>query len=261
MLTSIVLNFFLILTSASLSPGQDTNPSFDVASIKPNRSGAKEFSINVTPGGGLDAHNASLRTLIAFAYDVPESDVIGGPSRTDTERYDVVARADTRAPHAGAALVKSRAVALLAERFHLQVRRTTHDQKVAVLVIRKAAAGLKRTAAGSIARIDNAQGRISCRAVSMPVFVAQVLTYRLGRPVVDETQLEGEFDFDLKWTPEDGPAADAGSIGETRGYVPVADYAPALLNAMRRQLGLEVVTRSRRVPAILIERVGLLVPN
>ena len=95
----------------------------------------------------------------------------------------------------------------------------------------------------------------------MPVFVTQVLTYRLGRPVIDETRLEGEFDFDLTWTPEDGTTASAGSIGETRGDVPVTDYAPALLNAIRRQLGLEVVTRSRRVPVILIERVGLLVPN
>ena len=53
-------------------------PAFGVASIKPNRTGARNSGFRRFTGGQLDATNIPLRMLIAFAYDIPQNEVCRG---------------------------------------------------------------------------------------------------------------------------------------------------------------------------------------
>ena len=69
--------------------------------------------------------------------------------------------------------------------------------------------------------------------------LAQELTRRLERFVVDRTGLTGAFDFDLQWTPDSAAAADAN--------------LPPLATAVREQLGLRLVPARAAVDVYVVE--------
>jgi uncharacterized protein (TIGR03435 family) len=71
--------------------------------------------------------------------------------------------------------------------------------------------------------------------------LATQLTRLLGRSVVDETGLEGEFDFNLEWTPEDTPADLA--------------QAPSLFTALQEQLGLRLEARKEQTEMLVVDHV------
>ena len=68
--------------------------SFDVAAIKPAADPtAFSFSM-VAPGGRYIGQNMSLRLLIKTAYGVHDSQIVGGPSWSDSKRWDINAKAE-----------------------------------------------------------------------------------------------------------------------------------------------------------------------
>jgi len=66
-------------------------PSFEVADLKVNNSGAKESSGDIS-NGRLTTRNATLRFLIAESWSLTVEDV-SGPSSLDDVRVDIVAKA------------------------------------------------------------------------------------------------------------------------------------------------------------------------
>jgi uncharacterized protein (TIGR03435 family) len=52
---------------------------FEVAAVKPNKSGERAARIEEEPGGRYTATNASLRTLILRAYQISENQLVGAP--------------------------------------------------------------------------------------------------------------------------------------------------------------------------------------
>ena len=77
--------------SSQSTPASTSLPSFEVASVKPNRSGDNSRSIFYRPGR-FTATGATLRSLITLAYKVKDFQVSGGPSWIDTERYNIDAK-------------------------------------------------------------------------------------------------------------------------------------------------------------------------
>src|SRR5437868_3361590 len=73
-------------------------PSFEVASIKPNKSLEGGGGMGPRPGGQITAHNASVRVLVLFAYDLRSYQLAGGPGWIATDRFDVEARAAADTP-------------------------------------------------------------------------------------------------------------------------------------------------------------------
>ena len=80
-----------LLATAFLALAEDSLV-FEVASVKPSNPEARGTSINFVPGGGLRVTNATLKTLISFAYDVRGFQVSGGPGWLDSDRYDLLAK-------------------------------------------------------------------------------------------------------------------------------------------------------------------------
>jgi uncharacterized protein (TIGR03435 family) len=74
-------------------------------------------------------------------------------------------------------------------------------------------------------------GGTSTRGVTMDA-LASMLAYAVGRPIVNETGLAGEFDVDLIYAPDLGAAASPAS--------PSAASAPSLFTALEEQLGLKL---------------------
>src|ERR1700678_3223056 len=107
---------------------------FEAASVKPNRSGREGWEFPPISHGRFTAVNASLRMLIAEAYDVQRSRVTGTLAWFDTERYDIVAKGDANAANNQ---VKLMLRTLLADRFQLALHRENRELPVFALTVGK----------------------------------------------------------------------------------------------------------------------------
>src|SRR5690349_6472912 len=105
-------------------------PAFEVASVKPNKSGTTQANIGMLPNG-VNFVNLPLRGIIQLAYGINQPwKLVGIPEWAATERYDITARA------AGPITQEQRRVmlqALLADRLKLAAR--FEMREVSVLAI------------------------------------------------------------------------------------------------------------------------------
>ncbi len=94
----------MALGSAAIAPGQPPAPAprrvFEVASIKPNKSGPQPVGawtnpLAYLPGGRFTATNVTLVELIITCYPTRRIQMRGGPDWIDADRFDVIAKADT----------------------------------------------------------------------------------------------------------------------------------------------------------------------
>src|SRR5437870_2308512 len=63
-------------TSAPADPSR----TFEVASVKPNKSGDGRVMMGMQPGGRFNGTNVTLRLLIRLAYQLQDFQIAGGPS-------------------------------------------------------------------------------------------------------------------------------------------------------------------------------------
>src|SRR5689334_3447761 len=85
--------------SAGLMPrAQPRTLTFEVASVKLNKSGSNRVNIMPQPGGRFAATNVSVMDLITIAYGTgrpfPPANVLNGPSWLARDRFDIVAKAE-----------------------------------------------------------------------------------------------------------------------------------------------------------------------
>ena len=191
--------------------------SFEVASIKPNRSGSQSSTLNVQPGGRWNGVNVTAQMLILRAYRIQPSQLIGAPDWVATERFDVVATAAAGTPQEQMPLMVR---ALLADRFKLAVHQESRDLPIYALVLARSdgspgprlkpspiadcapgKVALPPPRAGDIApcSMQMTDGRMQARAFDLSQ-LATNLGPSAGRFVVDRTGLKGRFDIDLEWT-------------------------------------------------------------
>jgi uncharacterized protein (TIGR03435 family) len=177
---------------------------FDVAAIKPNLQGGKRSGVDATPGF-WKAENVTVYFLIMYAYQVLPEQISGGPAWLDGDRFDIEARYDQDPALSGAQnseRTRTRLQALLSSRFQLEMHRQNKEWQAYVLIAGKKGAKLTTTQRkeGGVSMRSN-DGQLEARGASMDNF-AQGLSARMTRPVVNETGLEGRFDFSLDYDPE-----------------------------------------------------------
>jgi uncharacterized protein (TIGR03435 family) len=83
--------------------------------------------------------------------------------------------------------------------------------------------------------------------------LANMLSRRVGRPVINQTGLAGEFRFELSWLP-DLPASQAADPA-------AANDGPSLFTALQEQLGLKLESSRGPVEVLVIESVERPTPN
>jgi uncharacterized protein (TIGR03435 family) len=217
------------------------------SSAAPDNPGGSTYEF--LPGGGLRVKNSPLRGLIESAYDVRDFQIIGGPPWLDADRYDLLARSqpgDAAAPRAeDMKATRLRLQALLADRFHLVVHRETRDLQEYALVVAKSGSMLVAVPAGTPparAGVQSMCGRMTGTQAPISGLVLY-LSRELKRPVLDRTGLAGRYNFELSWTPELAPCADA------------TDNAPSIFTALLEQLGLRLDSIKGPVDTVVVDRV------
>jgi len=133
---------------------------FEVASIKPSAPGARGPTLYNPTNTRFAVTNVTLKYLIAYAYDVDESQISGGPSWIGVNEYDIVAKPQGEASRER---VKAMAGSLLAERLNLKLHRESTEQRVFALVIAKRGPKLQRSVAEGGPEVRGTRGRLTAR--------------------------------------------------------------------------------------------------
>jgi uncharacterized protein (TIGR03435 family) len=213
--------------------------SFDVVSIKPDQTGSEARRAGSAPGGRFTATNVSLRLLVSRAFGVAEFQVERGPGWVDSAKYDITARADTPVEMSREELRPCLQV-LLTERFQLRFHRETKEGSVYSLVVGKNGPKLREHfgagTSGIGASSEAGKAEITGTKVTM-ARLAEYLSGQAGRPVVDNTHLQGEYDFRVEWATE-----------ET-----ITSSDPSLFTALQDQLGLKLDAMRGPVEIIVID--------
>ncbi|MGH9240996.1 MAG: TIGR03435 family protein [Vicinamibacterales bacterium] len=262
------LAVFVIVTGAHAQTGKPIvsrfpgpEQSFEVASVKANRSGATQWDFDAPPGRVVGT-NVLLRDLIRFAYFIYGGDWdvrIAGPDWIKTARFDVDARTPGTVPQDRAMSMLRH---LLAQRFGLAVHYEQREHSVYALVIARSdrRPGPQLTpnpidcsALSGPPPIDSERpicgsrggpGRLSGGGMSMQQLALQLASIA-GRTVVDETGLAGAgFDYELRWSPD-----------------PASPDGPSIFTAIEEQLGLELVPKSGPVEVLVIDSISEPTPN
>jgi uncharacterized protein (TIGR03435 family) len=233
----------------------DANPVFDVAVIKLNTSGGpgKGFQLR---GRQFSTLNTSVSDIITFAYGLHARQITGGPAWMETEKYDVTAKpAGEGQPNDKQWKVMFQK--LLADRFQLTFHREPRELSVYAIVVGKNGPKLTKSAgnpSGLPGLFFRGLGNLPATNATMADFAGVMQSAVLDRPVVDQTGLEGRFDFQLKWTPDE---TQFGGLG-IKVPPPTDDAAapPDLFTAMQDQLGLKLQATKAAVDVIVIDRVS-----
>jgi uncharacterized protein (TIGR03435 family) len=240
----------------SAAPHAQASPlaTFDVASVRPMSYGddARSHIYNPSRTSEFKAVNVTLRALLEVAYGIPETQMLSGPAWAATDKFDVEAKSDSKFNEQLAALSveqgkqakRQMLQALLADRFKLGAHAETREMPVFALVIAKGGPKLVKTDVSGTA-LSGGRGRISIKGGDDALAVLTFeLSWRLGRPVIDQTGLGGRYELTLNWTEDDGPSPAAASD---------VSSAPSLFTAIQEQLGLKLEPTKSPVPVLVID--------
>jgi len=210
---------------------------FEVASVKPNKSGRNPGSSSRS-GGQLVFENTSLRECIAIAYGIsPDRDyALTGPAWISSERYDIVAKVPAETPRPQMLRMLQ---ALLADRFQLRLHRENKLLRVYLLTVARTGPKLKAVP-GPEDSFTFRPGHISVKAQSVDELASKLYRpiFGLGAPVINSTGLAGVFDFTLDWAPDN-----------------LQSGGPSIFSALEEQLGLKLVASKSTVEVLAIDRV------
>lgn len=203
-------------------------------------------------GGRYELRNATMVDLITRAYKVTDDKVSGGPNWLASDRFDVIAKGP-----ANMNLETSRPLlqALLADRFGLKVHNDNRPLPTYVLMAGKGAPKMKKSDGSQSGCQPQPQGQpqpgvipyniVSCHNVTTAQIaenLAQFANAYFDHPLVDRTNLEGTWDFDIKWTGR-GALAQAGADGIS------------MYDAIDKQLGLKVELQQVAAAVIVVDSV------
>jgi uncharacterized protein (TIGR03435 family) len=275
----------VLVTLPLFAQAPATRPEFEVASIKPsppdefNKGGAGTH----IDGSQVSFNFVSLATYISYAYRV-KSYEISGPDWMASERFDITAKL----PAGGSSKdVIEMLRTLLEERFQLKTHRESKELPVYALVVGKGGPKIQDSPADSPAATPNeARPGFNATAVPRPggvtvdlgnggsytfadnkfegrkmkvASITSALSAFMDRPVVDMTNLKGDYDFSLELSPEDFRAmgiraAIAAGVALPPQAVQMADTASldSLYSALEK-LGLKLESRKAPLEVLVVD--------
>jgi len=128
--------------SSPSASARQADATFEVATVKENKSGANDMMVSRPPGGRVNATNTPLRLLISYAYALgPQDALTGGPGWVNSARFDILAKLEGNppavAPGFGIDPARLAMRSLLADRFKLKIHEETREADVYDLVMAK----------------------------------------------------------------------------------------------------------------------------
>jgi uncharacterized protein (TIGR03435 family) len=212
-------------------------PLFEVASVKPTPAASLGYTSISPPGSArFTATNVTLEFLIEMAFGVDENRISAEPGWLGSDHFDVNAKAEG---DRGLTYEELRPLLrqLLVQRFKLAIHHEMKDVNGYALVVAKGGPKLRASTGAA------SQGSILPNGLRAPNAslgsLALMLARPTGRPVVDTTGIQGNYDIQLNYAPEG--AADS--------------PLPSIFTALEEQLGLKLETHKVPVEMLVIDHV------
>lgn len=260
------VGLFLVTAIEAQQPKSSGAPSFEVVSIRPVPPNApslmrsQEFTA-VLPGGQYIDSRTNLLFMISFAHNVknPSKQLIGLPNWAKSQIFAVAAKPGQDFPELPPAQnneqVRAMMRAMLADRFHLRLHTETRRERVLHLRVAKSGMRIPEVDAptppakeGFVnAAMSDRSGRMIGNKATMRG-MAVALTIFLKELVVDQTGLNGYYDFNVGWSepePSDGPSS--GGLG--------SDGLGLLISNLQSQFGLELKKGTGQVEYWVIDHI------
>ena len=272
----VVLVCLIIAVSLGITThaGQLANtapPSFEVASVRPNRTESVMLGAGVRtrPDGSATAINTPLMMIIGFAYGLDGVyTTLEGQSSLLKERFDISAKAAGPTNTVSSGEIGPLNVMmqkLLTDRFKLAVRWEDRSAPGYALVRLKPDGAIgprmrstSRDCSNPVTYRDMPPG--DTRSCALTVInnemvaaghrmrdLSSYLSRHLARPVLDQTGLSGPYDIQMTFNL-------SLSLART-GTVPRPSELPSLFVALQEQLGLKLEERRVPIRVLVIEHV------
>ena len=244
----------------------NVDPNFEVATIKPNNSGATSMQGLTLRGRNFATRASSLADLISFAYEAQVKQIVNAPEWYDKDRYDISAvpeQEGSPSPEQVRIMIRK----LLTDRFGLKFHREKREMSAYVLSVGKDGSKLKPTQIqGTLPGIGirPGTGGITLNVINaaIPDFTGFLQILVLDRPVVDKTGLTGRYDFQCTFSPDDSQFnghppqfPNQGNKADNGSSEAAAPAAPSLYDAFQQELGLRLSAEKTGVDAIVIDHV------
>jgi uncharacterized protein (TIGR03435 family) len=176
--------------------------------------------------------------------------VTGGPDWMREETFDMTGTTENRVEPKTREQFSQLLLSMLEERFQLKYHKVEKDVPVFWLEVDKPGklgAALKPATPGSNPSMSSNGGSTRTMKVTNMSMndIAGGLMRTAGRPVEDHTGIPGNFDFEIKWSPEE-----------------TADSTEAALPAvLKEQLGLRLVPAKGKTEMIAVDSVSKPTPD
>jgi uncharacterized protein (TIGR03435 family) len=279
----VIIAIMGLRLEAQIVPPAADAPAFEAASIRPAADTGRRGGRG-TPGR-FQGINLPARQLIRQAYDIHDSQIVGGPDWLATEGFDINATTGDKPPDQMRFMMQT----LLRDRFKLTFHTEKRELPIYALVMArsdgKMGSGLKRipdgecpppgarrgappaggppaappsfdpNAPGPCGSITFGPGRLLAHGVGIDQLARSIgglpAITAFNRIVVNDTKLEGQYDFDFKWTNEFGPRGGPPPAGPAP--TPAPGDEPTLVTALQEQLGLKLDPRRATVDVLVID--------
>jgi uncharacterized protein (TIGR03435 family) len=232
----------------------DADPSFEVATIKPSDPNRPGRLFRIQPAH-FSTINTTLNDLIGFSYGLHARQVTDAPDWAGTQKYDLDGKPDGEGQPSEAQW-KTMLQKLMADRFQLTFHHEQGELSVYALVVAKGGPKITKgdgNPNGPPSLLFRGLGNLPARNATMADFVSVMQRAVLDRPVVDQTRLEGRYNFALNWTPDETQFASLGGVPPGVGDKP--DAPPDLFTAIQQQAGLKLEPTKALVDVMVVDKV------
>jgi uncharacterized protein (TIGR03435 family) len=248
----------LLFASACFAQAQQKAASFELSEIHKSAPARNEFMrgpyLHHGPFDVYEIRDANFVELISTAFDIDATAVVGGPSWLEQERFDINAKAD---PKTSREALRTMLRSLLVDRFGLVYHNEKRPLSAWGLTASKhpllkkpadseAAQGCQFSQNGGGPNGGPPSFTFACHNGTMANLADQLVNgmptfqYLNNRPVVDQTGLEGGWDFTLHFTTRLGSGGTGGEV-------------ITIFDALDKQLGLKLEPTTAPLPVVVVD--------
>jgi len=229
------------------------DPGWEVVTVRPSDPDETNSSFRVE-GRHVLIQRQTVQYMLMVAYGLQKNQIVNAPGWVNTQSFDADGVPDTEGQpsvHQFQVMVRK----LLEQRFGLKAHKEQREMEVYALRVGKDGSKLTLSKSDPDALpSQDAHGSNGARFleftnVSMDDF-ALLMLYEVDRPLVNQTGLKGQYDFNLRFTKDEQTTATADS-----------NAPPGLFTAVQEQLGLKLDAVRASAPVLVVDAVGRPGPN
>lgn len=228
---------------------------YDVVSIKANRStsGAVGYEHNQD---GFTLTNAPMSMMLSMAYGLRDRRIIGLPSWTVEQRFDLTAKCLQPSVIGPAGIPaearKAMMLNMLKDRFGLKAHQSRMVLPVYTLLPDKGGAHLKQSAPNEPVYLVVNRGEAHATSASLSS-LADALSGLLDRDIINMVPGDAKYDVELKWNASELSTAPGVGLEEPE--------LPSIFTAIKSQLGLRLVPSRESIDVIVVDEIHQPTPN